>query len=211
MYEPSVDERGQEKRGKTGEGLVPGKGNRRELEDGMSKIVGKICAVHPELGGLSYSGSGCVACQNERTRRWYRTNKKKHAALTAAYYQKVTKQKRKENPGHFLEIGRRFRARHPEKTVEWSRRWRENNREKWLENGKQSHIKRYLMIGSQEISRRYSKKIKEIYRNCPDGYEVDHIVPLRGKTVIGLHVPWNLQYLPSLENKRKANRVVEYT
>lgn len=48
-------------------------------------------------------------------------------------------------------------------------------------------------------------KIREIYVNRPDGYHVDHIIPLRGKLVSGLHVESNLQYLPIAENMKKHN------
>jgi len=49
------------------------------------------------------------------------------------------------------------------------------------------------------------KAIRDFYVNKPDGCHVDHVIPLRGKLVSGLHVESNLQYLPALENMKKHN------
>lgn len=47
--------------------------------------------------------------------------------------------------------------------------------------------------------------IREFYNNCPEGYEVDHIIPISKG---GLHTLTNLQYLTITENRRKGNKIV---
>ena len=49
------------------------------------------------------------------------------------------------------------------------------------------------------------KAIKEFYLNCPEGYEVDHIIPISKG---GLHTLENLQYLTILENRKKSNKII---
>ena len=57
------------------------------------------------------------------------------------------------------------------------------------------------------ITKAHLAEIEGQYLFCQlfSGFHVDHIVPLLGKKVSGLHVPWNLQALPAKQNRVKSN------
>lgn len=50
--------------------------------------------------------------------------------------------------------------------------------------------------------------IEEFYYNKPKNMHVDHIIPLNGKNVSGLHVIDNLQYLSAEDNLKKSNSFI---
>lgn len=136
----------------------------------------------------------------------------------------------------YKEVRREAYARNPEPSNERSRAYnqrpevKEANRER-QKIDRQDPVKReemnqrcrewyernkgYKLIANrlQEIERlnrvpvwSETKEIKEFYANCPEGYEVDHIIPLQGELVSGLHVLGNLQYLTVSENRSKSNK-----
>lgn len=64
------------------------------------------------------------------------------------------------------------------------------------------------------LTEEHKVAINDVYWLCQDVcattgdlYEVDHIVPLNGENVCGLHVPWNLQVLPIDINRSKSNKI----
>ena len=55
-------------------------------------------------------------------------------------------------------------------------------------------------------ARRMMMKAGKVHKG--DGKDVDHIIPLNGKLVLGLHIPSNLQVIPWDENISKSNKFV---
>jgi len=169
----------------------------------------------------------CKMCLSKQDLAW-----KKRNPEAAKQHNKDWRQRNPEKPRQYAkndyyknyerhkEEAKRFRKANPEKVRKWKAQWRNRNREKvrqksskWAANNPRK--------GREKSARYYARKvgaipkwaskseIRRIYEECPSGYEVDHIYPIKGEQVCGLHVPENLQYLTPSENYSKGNKMPE--
>jgi len=130
--------------------------------------------------------SHCKSCESEHKKEYYKKNK--------AHIRSRNDQWKKDNP---------------DKHNKNFRKWRINNLDimnAHCSAARAKRIKRYVDWAD-------SQYIKDLYRNAKEAskifgidYEVDHVIPLQGKYVSGLHVEDNLQILPSFENRTKSNK-----
>lgn len=83
------------------------------------------------------------------------------------------------------------------KDEKWYKRKRAVANEAWIRYN--VRLKDQTPVGADR------KLIQKIYEDCPEGYEVDHIIPVSKG---GLHHQDNLQYLTKKQNRSKGNKMV---
>jgi hypothetical protein len=135
--------------------------------------------------------AGCCECHKIHRATHYRNNQENILRRNAEYA--------KRRPEVGSTKAARYRAKHPERVKETKR-------------------KSAGIINANTAKRRAMKHkatppwsdldaIKEIYARAKrTGMHVDHLIPLCGRLVCGLHVPENLQLLAPVENFRKSNK-----
>lgn len=145
-----------------------------------TRYIGNVCSKCGGTERMTSSGE-CSACHKKQKRECYQRHAKQYA--------------------HSSRVWRLSNLDRARKTCA---EYKKNNRFRFsfLQNLRHAKTKHACpaWVNKDELLR--------IYKECPDGHEVDHIHPLSGKTSSGLHVPWNLWYLPPAENQRKNNRLL---
>lgn len=102
--------------------------------------------------------------------------------------------------------------RMPEKCRENSRRWVANNPDKVsimrakIRAGKRLAVPRWLTEHDLHLIGLKYLEARVLSLMAGAKFEVDHIVPLNGASVCGLHVPWNLRVITRRHNRSKSNR-----
>lgn len=154
--------------------------------------------------------SWCIPCKTEVTK-----NGPNRKAVMAAYQQRnaeMCKERVKRSVA-------KKRAYYSQKSLAWQRANRERvlelRRLRYAENRAEEIARVRRRQGrikdSLQLTAGHQAEIDGLYQFCRLflGFEVDHIVPLNGRTVSGLHAPWNLQVLPRSVNRSKGNKFNE--
>ena len=101
-------------------------------------------------------------------------------------------------------INAKWRAANPDKMRKVTNAWRAINPERRRVYRAARRAKK-LQAQPRWLTFEHRAEILRWYRRArAEGLEVDHIVPLQGKNVSGLHVPWNMQLLTPIDNARKG-------
>ena len=124
----------------------------------------------------------CVQCAKEQAAKW-----------------------RKDNPARCAALQKNFRLKNPQYPTEYYKK----------------NVERLRPIHKARANARHAMKlqrtppwadvntIEQFYKDCPDGYHVDHYYPLQGEVCSGLHVLENLRHIPAAENLAKNNKMPE--
>jgi len=173
-------------------------------------FTGKPCK-RGHVAERRVSIKGCVLCQLELGDKWRRNNLAKDSAKSAKYRarhgDKVLARKRLKydlDPKKYHEAVRRWEKNHPEQhraiRNAISARYRAASLQAtppWLTADDHGMM---LCLYDNAVSLSEAAGIK---------FDVDHIVPLNGETVCGLHVPWNLRVIAASKNRSKGNALVQ--
>jgi 5-methylcytosine-specific restriction endonuclease McrA len=181
------------------------------------------CNVEKPLDGFSMAKgkyiAHCKECANARTAKWYAENKerrlakskawfeankeRKHAT-TKAYYEAnkdqmlaYHKQHYYDNLEHNKKRKQEYAKANPELVRANTAKYRAARIERtpaWTSEADLLRMKCYYQVAKMRT------------RETGETWSVDHIIPLQGQGVSGLHVSWNLQVITKRDNHIKGNR-----
>lgn len=147
-------------------------------------FTGRPCK-HGHIAERTQQGC-CTVCLSGHRADWRAANRSRELSVNAEW--------RKNNRDRFREMVSDWNDRNPGARAAHCRERQARKRNatpKWLTREQRRHMKQFYILAAQ----------------ANEPVHVDHIVPLDGRLVCGLHVPWNLQLLGAIPNMQKGSKL----
>ena len=130
--------------------------------------------------------SYCKTCKSAQRKEYYQNNKEKEKKNATDW---ISKNREKHNQYYRAYYLNNKDKEHARSVLKRARR-----------------IKRTVKWADKDKIQDFYKEAQRLSKETGKPHHVDHIIPLKGKLVSGLHVENNLQVIPAFENLSKSNK-----
>lgn len=208
----------------------------RPEPEALTKACSKCGEVKPFSGFNKCKGmrdgyrSECKECRKEyrketsdRIKEYNREYRKENADRIKEYNKEYRKENAdrarernrkyyKENSDRFKECKKEYYKENADRIRERHRKYYKENKSAYVEHGSKRRAAKinrtplWLTDDCQKTIRLYYDTRQSLTEATGTEYHVDHIIPLQGNNVSGLHVPQNLQIIKAERNISKGNR-----
>jgi len=146
----------------------------------------------------------CKTCRKGEHTERYEENKEE--------YNKRAVKWQEENPDKVKAIWKKHRETHQAEKTGYKKKWIDENRGKVNAYNSFRHAQKkqrtpVWLTDFEKLKIQCLYQVAAMYsKESGEEWHVDHIIPLQGENVSGLHVPLNLRVIPASENLRKYNK-----
>jgi hypothetical protein len=164
-------------------------------------FTGKPCK-HGHFSERWTHRSECMECSRNRAKKYIQENKQGARVRSRRHYDKNKELCRART----IEWQRQNKERHAIKV----KRWKSKNKAHLAFKAMQR--RKHVKVATPSWADMDSIRLRYLEANTMGmlsgvAHHVDHIVPLKGENVCGLHVQSNLRAIPASHNIKKANRL----